>query len=108
MFKIIEQYDIIYICIIRITNTYFSPAELKNLNITTSRGPTAYVAHCHSAGQTVALVANRPNCNCHIHIQLWLVMDTHYGHNALPNSSANYRVANRQNCNCLISIQSAC
>ena len=25
--------------------------------------PTAYVTYCYSAGQTVALVANCPNCN---------------------------------------------
>ena len=47
----------------RITASYFGPAEQKNLNITTNRGPTAYVTHCHSVGQTVALVANHPNCN---------------------------------------------
>ena len=64
----------------RIMTTYFGPAELKNLNITTSCGPTAYVTHCHSAWPTVALVVNRPNCNCLIHIQLRLIMDTHHGH----------------------------
>ena len=45
----------------RITTAYFGPVALKNLNITTSRGLTAYVTHCHSAGQTLALVANCPN-----------------------------------------------
>ena len=29
----------------------------KNLYITTSHGLTEYVRHCHSAGQTVALIA---------------------------------------------------
>ena len=62
----------------RITTTYFGPTELKNLNISTSRGPTAYVTHCHSAWPTVALMVNRPNCNCLIHIQLRLIIDTHY------------------------------
>ena len=64
----------------RITTTYFGPLELKNLNITSSRVPTAYVTHCHSAWPTVALVVNRANCNCLIHIQLRLIMDTYYGH----------------------------
>ena len=35
--------------------TYFGPAELKSLHITTSYRSIAYVLHCHSAGQTVAL-----------------------------------------------------
>ena len=34
----------------------------------------------HSAGQTVALVANCPNCNLLMHIQLQPTVDTHYGH----------------------------
>ena len=47
----------------RITTTYFGPAELKNLYIATSRDRQR-----HSAGQTVGLVANRPNCNLLMHI----------------------------------------
>ena len=64
----------------RITTTYFGPAELKKSVYYDQPRPTAYVPHCHSARQTVALVANRPNCNWHIHIQLRLTVDTHYGH----------------------------
>ena len=55
----------------RITTTYFGPAELKNLNITNSHGPTMYIAHCCSARQTVAHVANHPNYRL-ICIQLWV------------------------------------
>ena len=40
----------------RITTTYFGPAELKNLYYDQPQ-PTAYVPHCLSARQTVALVA---------------------------------------------------
>ena len=70
------------------TTTYFGPAEVKNLNITTSRGPTAHVMHCHSAGQTVAppklqltytysiTAYHRYSLRAHVH--------------TLPFSSANY------------------
>ena len=47
----------------RLMTTYFGPAELTILYIMTSNGPTVYVTNCHSARQTVALIANRPNCN---------------------------------------------
>ena len=62
------------ICTMRITTVYFGPAELKNLNSTTSCGPTVHVTHCHSAWQTIALVANGPNCNCLMYIQLRLIL----------------------------------
>ena len=32
----------------RITTTYFGPAELKSLNITTSGGLTTYATHCRT------------------------------------------------------------
>ena len=62
------------ICKMQITTAYLRPAELKNMNIMTSHGPTAHVTHCHSAGQTIALVTNRPSFNCLIYIQLRLIL----------------------------------
>ena len=73
----------------RIPTTYFGHAELKYLHITTSRGLTGHVKHCHSARQTIALVAN-----AHIAIVLYIYsitaysMNTHYGHLNMPCHSA--------------------
>ena len=61
----------------QIKTAYFSPAELKNLYITTSRNQ--HRMYRSVIQQTVALVANRPNGNW-LHIQLRLTVYTHYGH----------------------------
>ena len=63
----------------RITTTYFGPAELKNLNITTSRDRQRMYRTVIQAGK-LALVANRPNCNWLMHIQVRLIVGTHYEH----------------------------
>ena len=90
------------ICIIRITTAYFSPAELKNLYITTSHGLTAYVTYCHAAGQTVALIANCPNCIFNYGLQWKLIMGT-----CTRVAIQQYKhVEDCPNCNCLIPIQS--
>ena len=80
----------------RITTTFFGPAELKICILR----PAATDSVCRptalsftAARQTVALVANRPNCNLLLHIQLWF---TSCGYSlrahvhALTFSSANY------------------
>ena len=77
MFKIIELYDHLH----NADNDHvFRSRGTKKSVYNDQPRPTAYVPHYHSAGQTVALVASRPNCNRLVHIQLRLTVDTHYGH----------------------------